>query len=237
MSTAKSDHCPTSPLPGLRLTALALFALTSAAVFGAKGFSVLDNGSLDQWSEQTFDNVPPTTFEPKFDEALGRKVLQIRSDSSSSGWNYDKRIDLNSTPYIRLRWKVEKIGERKGDPSTKQGDDYPLRIYLHKAGFMKLSLSSVLLVLSPVHRKGEVWESPYSRTAWSIMAYALDGTDTLAPGEWREETLNIREIWKKVRDEEPPDELDGISILGDTDGGKSVSVVYLDNVWLQENIK
>lgn len=228
-----------SPRLSRARAAAAAAALAAALVAHAPGTTpptpVLEDGSLDDWEEVVFDNVPPTNFERWPDPELDRHVLRIRSDSSSSGWNLDRRITLADTPYLKVRWRAEQIGDRTGDPLTKVGDDYPLRIYLHKAGFMRLSLRSLQLVVSPVHETGAHWESPYSSNRWGIKAYALAGDGDIRLGEWQETTVNMRELWEAAWEEEAPPVIDGLGLLSDSDGGGSVSEVRLDGMWLLED--
>jgi len=210
------------------LEAVALVTLAQAA----REVPLLEGGSLEGWEEQTFEKVKPTSFAPEHDDELGRSVLAIRADASSSGWNLERPIDLGETPYLKVRWRVGEVAEPAGDPSTKVGDDYPLRIYLHKAGVTRLTLRSLQLVLSPVHERGQHWTSPYSSLAWSIVAYSLADADDLAGEGWSESVVEVPRAWREARGEEPPDVLDGISILADTDGSRAVSSVYVDGIWL-----
>jgi len=210
------------------LEAVALVTLAQAT----REVPLLEGGSLEGWEEQTFEKVKPTSFASEIDDELGRSVLAIRADASSSGWNLERPIDLKETPYLKVRWRIGQVGERAGDPSSKEGDDYPLRIYLHKAGVARLTLRSLQLVLSPVHERGQHWTSPYSSLAWSIIVYSLNDADELDADGWSESVIEIPRAWRKARGEDPPDILDGISILADTDGAESVSSVYLDGIWL-----
>lgn len=214
------------------LAAAAALVAAPAPQASASPAELLADGSLDGWEEVVFDNVPPTGFERRHDDGLGRHVLHIRSERSSSGWNLERRITLAETPYLKIRWRIARVGERTGDPSTKQGDDYPLRVYLHKTGFMRLSLRSLQLVVSPVHDRGEHWTSPYSSGRWGIMAYAFAGAGDIRVGEWQETVLDIPRLWDTVWGEEAPPVLDGLGILSDSDGGESVSELYLDGMWL-----
>ncbi len=216
------------------LSALAVLCL-SLSLAQAEETLLLDGNSLSGWEETVFEGVKPTRFQSVHDQELGRSVLLVEADGSSSMWNLKRTLNLAKTPYLKIRWRIGEIGARKGSPDTKQGDDYPFRIYFHKAGFIPQTADSLQLVLSPVHKTGDIWESPYSSLQWGIMAYAIAGRDELKPGGWNETVLDLRDAWQAAWNDKAPEKIDGIGILGDADGTGTKSVVYIDSIRLADN--
>ena len=54
----------------------------------------------------------------------GQKVLKASSDNSASAIFKEAEIDLNSTPFINWRWRVENTYGDHIDEQSKGGDDY-----------------------------------------------------------------------------------------------------------------
>jgi len=123
------------------VTRRALFALGAAALLPcpafpqdsqapALRFSALAAGApLPSWLEPiTFGGkARPTQYSLVDDE--GRTVLRAKADSSASGLARTLRADPARLPILSWRWKTLNLLSR-GDIATKEGDDYPLRLYV-----------------------------------------------------------------------------------------------------------
>lgn len=59
----------------------------------------------------------------------GVPCLLVTSNNSASAILFKERFDVYNFPVIAWRWKVSNVYE-KGDSSRKEGDDYPVRIYV-----------------------------------------------------------------------------------------------------------
>ena len=68
-----------------------------------------------------------TEFALVLDE--GRTVLRARANASTSGLAREIAIDPRRTPLLAWRWKVMNL-LAKSDMATKEGDDFPARLYL-----------------------------------------------------------------------------------------------------------
>ena len=93
-------------------------------------FSALRAGDpLPAWlAPQTFDNQPKhTQFSLVEDE--GRVALRAEARASASGLIRELRVDTNTNPILVWRWKVMNL-IAKSDLSTRQGDDFPARLYV-----------------------------------------------------------------------------------------------------------
>jgi len=55
--------------------------------------------------------------------------LITQSNASASGLKFKKTYDIYKYPVLKFRWKVDNV-YKKGDATTKDGDDYPLRVYI-----------------------------------------------------------------------------------------------------------
>ena len=93
-------------------------------------FSALGAGApLPPWLEPIAFGGKAKSTQYSFVEDEGRVVLHARADSSASGLARAMRVDLARLPVLAWRWKTRKLLARS-DIATKEGDDYPLRLYV-----------------------------------------------------------------------------------------------------------
>lgn len=93
-------------------------------------FSALRAGdALPGWlAPYVFENQPRhTQFSLVEDE--GRVVLRAEARASASGLIREMRVDPRQFPILGWRWKVMNLIARS-DLTTKQGDDFPARLYV-----------------------------------------------------------------------------------------------------------
>jgi hypothetical protein len=138
---------------------------------------------------------------------------------------------------------------RKGDPRTKEGDDYPARLYVtfehdpSRLGLYERSKAEAVRILYGEYPPGAVlnyiWESraPIGSTlpnAWvdrARMIVVESGEANL--GRWIEERRNVLEDFRRVFGEEPP-AITGVAIMTDTDGtGESATAFYGDILFVR----
>jgi hypothetical protein len=102
----------------------------AADAIEAMRFSALRPGDpLPEWLKPyAFEGRPRHTQYALVEDA-GRTVLRARANASTSGLIRELRADLRSHPLLAWRWKVMTLLERS-DIATKQGDDFPARLYV-----------------------------------------------------------------------------------------------------------
>lgn len=172
----------------------------------------------------------------------GETYLKAQSDGSASAIIYKGRFNVYEFPRARWRWKVENV-YRKGDAKTKEGDDYPIRIYFifaydpKRAGFWKkLKYRSAKLVYGeyPPHSSlNYIWANKNHAETFMANTYAEEskmiplrqGNDNVR--KWVTEEVNILEDYKKAFGEEPPP-VASIAIMNDSDNTGEKSVSYVD---------
>jgi len=199
------------------------------------------------WKPQTFSRIKRHTdyFLVKED---GTVVVKAESDQSASGLARAISISPIEYPVIQWRWKVNNV-LKKGDVTSKDGDDYPARVYIafaydpEKAGYLeRLKHEAVRLVQGkdvPYRAISYIWGSnapagtmianPYTD---SVMMFVVEaGKDKLQ--QWVTEKRNVREDYIKAFGEEPT-MISGLAIMTDTDNtGESVIAWYGDIVFLE----
>ncbi len=107
---------------------------------------------LTQWRPVTFPKIKEHS-EYTIEYQGRESVLRAESRASASAIVYRNPFNVYDYPRLRWKWKVMNVYE-KGNARTKEGDDYPLRIYVlfeydpDKAGFydaMKYGLAKIVL--------------------------------------------------------------------------------------------
>ena len=102
--------------------------ITSIYAEGSEVFLREDFISLNNWEPLYFKKIKKhTKYSISKDEE--QSYLKAESDSSASGMVYKKEFNIYDYPNIRWKWKVSNV-YKKGDAETKEGDDYPVRIYV-----------------------------------------------------------------------------------------------------------
>jgi hypothetical protein len=170
-------------------------------------------------------------------------VLRARSDGGASGLVTRRRIDPNEYPVITWRWRVDRVLDG-GNARTKDGDDYPARLYItfdHDLGLGGRIKKTALRALGyddiPSRALNYVWASqveagtvfPNAYTDWVMMLPVQSGSERC--GEWIMHRRNIVADYRQAFGEDPP-AITGIALMTDTDNtGESATAYYGDIVF------
>jgi hypothetical protein len=199
--------------------------------------------SLDNWKTFYFQKIKRHT-KYNIEKDGENTFLRAESDASASALIYQKEFNVYEYPRAKWRWKVKNI--YKGAlPGTKDGDDYPIRVYIifkydparlgifEKIKYQALRVlygeyppdSSLSYVWASSADNPRVLPSPYTDRARLI---ALErGPDRI--GEWIEESVNILEDYRKAFGKDPPLQA-SIAIMNDSDNTGQSSVSYVGNL-------
>lgn len=172
---------------------------------------------------------PPTAY--SLVELDGRVALQADADASASAILHPLHADPRHTPWLTWSWQVENV-LRKGDILTKEGDDYPARVYvvfdydLNKLPFgerTKIRMARMVYGESvPVATLCYVWDNkqPVGFSTWSAytnrlrMVVAESGSQRLK--QWVSVRRNVAEDFQQAFGEPPPP-ISAVIIASDTD--------------------
>ena len=152
--------------------------------------------------------------------------LRATADNAASGLGKKVKIDLNSTPFINITWKVEKdlngINEK-----SKKGHDFAARVFvIKKTGATPLSNRAMNYVFSSNNKIDTYNPSPFTKKS---IDYALSTTKENF-NEWVTVKVNVKEHFKKFHDLDL-DEINGVAIMSDTDNSKLSSIAYYQNIY------
>ena len=156
--------------------------------------------------------------------------LKAVADNAASGLGKKVIIDLNSTPFINITWKIEK--DLKGiNEKSKKGHDFAARVFvIKKTGATALSNRAINYVFSSNENIGDNWPSPYTKKSIDNVL----STTNENFNEWVTVKANVKEDFKKFHDLDV-NELDGVAIMADTDNSKSKSISYYQNIYFSAN--
>ncbi|HDP25437.1 MAG TPA: DUF3047 domain-containing protein [Deltaproteobacteria bacterium] len=196
---------------------------------------------LKKWNEVFFPKIPAhTTYSIQTEHK--DSFLKARSASSASLLVYREPFDVYEFPKVRWRWKVENIYAR-GDATRKDGDDYPIRIYIafeydpSRAGFIqKAQYSAIRLIYGeypPERSLNYVWSSteqaerilPSPYTDRSMMVLLEQGDANV--GKWITYEVDILEDYSRAFGTSPP-RVATIGIMNDSDNTGEESTSWVD---------
>ena len=173
----------------------------------------------------------------------GQQVVMASTDGSASGLIARIRVEPGEQLMLRWRWKVSSVFEN-GDARSKDGDDYPARIYVafefeaDKAGFFErakrkaaalvfgeeLPGNALNYIWANRLEKGAVVPNPYTDT--TMMLAVESGNEKT--GQWVTAERDLVADYRKAFGSEPPAVV-GVAIMSDSDNtGESATAWYGD---------
>ncbi len=202
-----------------------------------------DFRDLDDWEPLNFPKIERHT-DYRNEQVGERSVLSITSNASASGLIWKENFNVYESPVLHWSWRVENVFQ-KGNALSKEGDDYPLRIYVifqydpESAGFFDSILyESAKLIYGdyPPHSSlNYIWANrpqkeniiPNAYTDKAMMFVLEEGADHT--GKWREYTVNILEDYRKAFGEDPPATA-SLAIMSDSDNTGERARAYVDYI-------
>ena len=154
-------------------------------------------------------------------------VLMAESKDSASALIKEIHVNLEETPYLNWRWKIENRLETK-DEKIKSGDDYAVRIYvIVDGGILPWRTKAVNYVWSHQVTKGETWPNAFAGKNAMMMSLRdkQDKTST-----WYHEKRNVYEDLKIIFGTEFLF-IDAIAIMTDTDNSHGQAKSYYGDIY------
>jgi hypothetical protein len=216
----------------------------SGSILEVGKFSTAKEGTdlPEGWKPLTFPKVPNHTAYALVKDGQ-TVVVKAASKESASGLTKVVRIDPKEYPVVHWRWKVDNL-LKTSDVTTKQGDDYPARLYItfeydpDKVGFgrkAKYKAGRAIFGDIPIAAINYVWDTKAAQGLFIDNAYTdfakmvVIRSGAQGVGTWTEEERNIYEDYKKAFDGEPP-MINGVAIMSDTDNTKESAVAYYGDI-------
>lgn len=181
-----------------------------------------ESGDLSGWEVKEFKG--KTDYRIAYVEA--RKILAAKSSSSASAMLRKIEVDLEKTPWLNWTWRIEDtlgpINER-----SKEGDDYPARVYVVISGGMFFWKTRALNYVWSNHQPvGSSWPNAYTSNA---VMFALQ-SGRKERGKWIQEKRNVRDDLKKLLGDDPG-HIDAVAIMTDTDNAGGEAIAYYGDIY------
>ena len=209
------------------LLKILLFSFFSISLVNAENINVFD---FTENEIQSLEVRKVRGADNKTEYLLGSNengnYLKAVADNAASGLGKKVIIDLNSTPFINITWKIEK--DLKGiNEKSKKGHDFAARVFvIKKTGATALSNRAINYVFSSNENIGDNWPSPYTKKSIdNVLSTTKENLN-----KWVTVKANVKEDFKKFHDLDV-NELDGIAIMADTDNSKNKSISYYQNIY------
>lgn len=224
--------------------ALIVFFLAFAPFAGSEGRDVFfrdDFIDLANWKPMFFPKINKHTIYT-IDREGAESFLKAASDASASGLVLRKEFSVYEHPGARWRWKVSGVFPA-ADPRTKEGDDYPIRVYVLfrydpakatfgqrvRYGFAKAMYgeypphSSLSYVWAGKKPETSVYPNPFAGEAMMI---ALESGSEKA-GQWVDEEVDILSDYRRAFGQDPPAGAT-LALMGDSDNTGGRGTAYID---------
>ena len=202
-----------------------------------------------EWKPLTFKKIEKHTIYTLVKDN-STVVVKAVAEASASGLTREIKINPKEYPILQWRWKVNNI-LKKGDVRTKEGDDYPARIYItfeynpSKLSFFEKAKYKAIRLLygqyPPLGAINYIWESkapvgtmvPNPYTDRVMMFVVKSGSAKV--NQWANEERNVYEDYKKAFGEEPP-MISGVAIMTDTDNTGESAIAYYGDILFKKSI-
>jgi hypothetical protein len=197
--------------------------------------------NLENWKPVFFPKVKRHTVYT-VEAREGERYLKAVSEASASAIVFKQDVKVYDFPRIRWRWKVDTVYQ-KGNAKTKEGDDYPLRIYvlfpydpLNASGWEKIKYGSAKLLYGeyPPHSAlNYIWSS--QRHPETVITNSFTDRAKMIPlrqgkeqvGKWLEEEVDIIADYERAFGEKPPP-MASLAIMNDSDNTGESAASYID---------
>jgi hypothetical protein len=217
-----------------------------SSALGADGRDILfreDFISLDNWKLFNFPKIKKhSTYTI---ETNGKDhLLKAGSSGSASAIVYKDPFNVYEHPRVKWRWMVGNI-YKKGDARTKEGDDYPMRVYImfeydpEQAGAferIKYTLARSIYGEYPPHSSlSYVWASKDDPDTFLVSPYTDKAMMVLLEkgqqkaGTWQDEEINILDDYQRAFGVKPPARA-RIAVMNDSDNTGESAVSYMEYI-------
>jgi len=193
-------------------------------------------GDLADWKEKSFEGNSQYGFVDAQTAGIdskkikaGQQVLRASTRGQASGLFKKVDIDLTKTPYLNWSWQIQNLF-KDNDEHSKDGDDYPARIYVVVSGGVFFwNTKAINYVWSSNQPMGSEWPNAYTDNAKMLAVRA--GEKQLR--QWVTERRNVREDLKKFFGEDVRN-IDAIAIMVDGDNTGQAATAYFGDIFFSD---
>lgn len=221
-----------------------IFLIWPVGSVRAKEASVLFHENfvtLNEWKQLTFPKITAHS-EYTIEKDGVSHVLKAVSRASASGLIYKKAFNSREYPILRWKWRVSNV-LKLGNSFSKEGDDYPIRIYImfkYDPSSASLPIRAMYRLVKSIYKEYPphssliyIWAnqsqaqriipSPYTDRAMMVVLQA--GKEKLRM--WIEEEVDILSDYRAAFGKEPPSEA-SLAIMSDTDNTGESATAWIN---------
>jgi len=228
----------------LFLCSLAFLFVSLPAVAGDRPVLFREEfATLDNWKPFTFPKIKSHSTYTIERSGTGH-ILRAESNASASAIVYKDSFNIYDYPKARWRWKVRNV-YAKGNARSKEGDDYPIRVYImfeydpDKAGVgerIKYSIVKSMYGEYPPHSSlSYIWSSKDDPETFVVSPYTDKAVMVLLEkgaakvGTWVDEEIDIPADYQNAFKTKPPARA-RIAIMNDSDNTGESSVSWMEYI-------
>lgn len=178
----------------MRVCVLLCLGLCATAAAAADEPPLFSATGMKGWTRESILDRKETQYNVVDDG--GTQVLQASCNDSASMVGWAGPVDLQKTPILRWRWKVESIYPGL-DERAKASSDFPARIYVVVGKrWMPWTLKTVEYAWSNGEHPAPSFRSPYSGPLGeAIIVPVRSGGDGV--GQWQQEQRDVHADFKQ----------------------------------------
>ena len=192
--------------------------------------ATFSEGGLSGWEEKSFKGNTQYRIVEMQKGKMKEKVLRAHTEGQASVLFREMEVDLRRAPYLNWSWRVENVF-KDNDERSKEGDDYPARIYVVVSGGLFFwKTRAINYVWSSNQSVGSEWANAYSDNA--KMLALRSGERHL--GQWVNERRNVREDLQRLFGEDV-ERIDVVAVMVDGDNTGQSATAYFGDIFFSGN--
>lgn len=199
-----------------------LLCITCPAFAEPLHVPVLNPGALQDWEEESFKN--NTRYQSITVD--GKSVLKAHADNAASGLVRKLKVDLSKTPYLHWSWRVDNVLQNTNE-TTREGDDYPARIYVIVSGGLFFWKTKALnYVWSSNQAVDTSWPNAYTENAHMLAVRSGRPQNK----QWQHERRNVLQDLQTYL-QTSATHIDAVAIMTDTDNSGQSATAYYGEIY------
>ena len=179
------------------------------------------DSTLNDWTERSFSG----NSKYEIVDLDGIRALKGSTAGAASILYKQETIDLTKTPIINWSWKVKGVYDDI-DEQTREGDDFPARLYVvFQTGMLPWESVAINYVWSSNQAIGKSWPNPFTKDARMIVVQ----TGNSNAGKWITQSRNIAADFKELFDEDV-EEIHGYAVMIDGDNANKRGTAWFAGI-------
>lgn len=213
-------------MPRTAVLALGALLATSSLLGAGDSSRIVDDfeqGLRSGWKERSFRGQTAYTVVPEG----GGHALRAEAAGTASGLIFDVEFDPAEFPILTWRWKVENI-VAASDPTRKEGDDYPARVYVIFPHWFFPKTRSLNYIWATNYPADKPIPNPFTGNA--VMIAVQSGPANV--GQWVTERRDLAADFRAAFGEDPP-KGGAVAVMTDTDQTGERAAAWYDDLRLE----